>query len=73
MSKMASRFAAVTSEEISQINEEAVPEKNEEGDKIRYGIGIYRWDRWKWKMKFLVYKCKWSLSLLSFADKFINN
>ena len=47
MSKMASRFTAVTSEEISQINEEAVPEKNEEGDKIRYGIGIYRWDRWK--------------------------
>ena len=47
MSKMASRFAAVTSEEISQINEEAVPEKNEEGDNIRYGIGIYRWDRWK--------------------------
>ena len=42
ISKMASRFAAVTSEEISQINEEAVPEKNEEGDKIRYGIGIYR-------------------------------
>ena len=41
MSKMASQFAAVTSEEISQINEEAVPEKNE-GDKIRYGIGIYR-------------------------------
>ena len=27
MSKMASRFTAVTSEEISQINEEAVPEK----------------------------------------------
>ena len=27
---MASRFTAVTSEEISQINEEAVPEKNEE-------------------------------------------
>ena len=42
MSKMASRFAAVTSEEISQINEKAVPEKNEEGDNIRYGIGIYR-------------------------------
>ena len=42
MSKMAFRFAAVTSEEISQINEEAVPEKNEEGDKIRYGVGIYR-------------------------------
>ena len=40
--QMASQFAAVTSEEISQINEEAVPEKNEEGDKIWYGIGIYR-------------------------------
>ena len=40
--QMASQFAAVTSEEISQINEEAVPEKNEEGDKIWYGIDIYR-------------------------------
>ena len=39
---MASRFAAVTSEEISQINEQAVTGKNEEGDKILYGIGIYR-------------------------------
>ena len=51
MSKMASQFAAVTSEEISQINEEAVSEKNEEGDKIRY-LSM------RPVKKFLVYKCK---------------
>ena len=39
--KMASRFAAVSNEDISQINEKAVPEKKEEGDKIRFG-SFYR-------------------------------
>ena len=35
--KMTSRFVAVTSKEISQIIEQAVPEIHEEGDKIRFG------------------------------------
>ena len=34
-SKMSSRFAAVKNEEISQIIEEAVPDKQEEGKEIR--------------------------------------
>ena len=34
---MTSRFVAVTSKEISQIIEQAVPEIHEEGDKIRFG------------------------------------
>ena len=34
-SKMSSRFANVTNEEISQITEEAVPDKQEEGKEIR--------------------------------------
>ena len=43
LSKIVSRFAAVTSEEILEINvnEEAVPEKHEEGDEIWYG-SFYR-------------------------------
>ena len=36
-SKMASRFAAVTNKEISQIIKQAVPEIHEEGDEIRFG------------------------------------
>ena len=36
-SKMASRFAAVTNKEISQIIKQAVPEISEEGDEIRIG------------------------------------
>ena len=35
--KTASLFTAITNEEISQINEEAVPKIHEEGDKIRFG------------------------------------
>ena len=35
-SKMSSLFAAVTNEEISQIIEEAIPNKQEEGDKIQF-------------------------------------
>ena len=34
---MASRFAAVTSKEISQIIKQAVSEIHEEGDEIRFG------------------------------------
>jgi len=34
---MASRFTAAPNEDISQINETAVPEKHEEGDKVRFG------------------------------------
>ena len=37
-SKMSSLFAAVTNEEISQIIEEAVPNKQEEGDEIQFRI-----------------------------------
>ena len=37
-SKMYSLFAAVTNEEISQIIEEAVPNKQEEGDEIQFRI-----------------------------------
>ena len=37
-SKMSSLFAAVTNEEISQIIEEAVPNKQEEGDEIQCRI-----------------------------------
>ena len=59
---MASRFAAVTSEEISHINEEAVPEKNEEGDKIRYGIGIYRYERLNTGM---APTCNWRIKIVS--------
>ena len=36
-SKMASRFAAVTNKEISQIIKQAVPEIHEEGDEVRFG------------------------------------
>ena len=36
-SKMASRFAAVTNEEISQIIIQAFPDMHEEGEKIRCG------------------------------------
>ena len=36
-SEMASRFAAVTNKEISQIVERAVPKTHEEGDEIRFG------------------------------------
>ena len=35
---MSSLFAAVTNEEISQIIEEAVPNKQEEGDEIQFRI-----------------------------------
>ena len=35
--KTASLFAAITNDDISQINEEAVPEIHEKGDKIRLG------------------------------------
>ena len=38
---MASRAAALTNEEMSQIVEEAVTEKHEEGDEIRFG-SFYR-------------------------------
>ena len=40
---MASRFATVKNEEISQVNEEAVPKNRncEEGDEIRFG-SFYR-------------------------------
>ena len=34
---MLSRFAAVTNKEISQIIKQAVPEKHEEDDKVRFG------------------------------------
>ena len=34
--KTASLFAAITNDDISQINEEAVPEILEQGDKIRF-------------------------------------
>ena len=34
---MASRFAAVTNKEISQIIKQAVPEIHEEGDEVRFG------------------------------------
>ena len=34
---MASRFAAVTNKEISQIIKQAVPEKHEEGGEVRFG------------------------------------
>ena len=37
MSKMDSRFAAVTNKEISQIIKQAVPEIHKEGDEIRFG------------------------------------
>ena len=37
-SKMPSRFAAVTNEEISQLIKQAVPEILEEGDEVRFGI-----------------------------------
>ena len=37
-SKMSSLFAAVTNEETSQIIEEAVPNKQEEGDEIQFRI-----------------------------------
>ena len=37
-SKMSSLFAAVTNEEISQIIEEAVPNKQEGGDEIQFRI-----------------------------------
>ena len=33
--RTASLFAAITNDDISQINEEAVPEIHEKGDKIR--------------------------------------
>ena len=36
MSKMVSRFAAVTNKEISQIIKQAVPEIHKEGDEIRF-------------------------------------
>ena len=36
-SKMASRFAAVTNKEISQIIKQAVPEIHKEGDEVRFG------------------------------------
>ena len=35
-SKMSSLFAAVTNEEISKIMEEAIPNKQEEGDKTQF-------------------------------------
>ena len=34
---MASRFAAVTNKEISQIIKQAVPEIHKEGDEVRFG------------------------------------
>ena len=36
-SKMASRFAAITNKEISQIIKGAVPETHEDGEEIRFG------------------------------------
>lgn len=40
-SKMSSLFAAETNEEISQIIEEAVPNKQEEGDEIQFWIFLH--------------------------------
>ena len=37
VSKMPSRFAAVTNKEISQLIKQAVPEIHEEGDKVWFG------------------------------------
>ena len=37
MSKMVSRFAAVTNKEIPQLIKQAVPEIHKEGDEIRFG------------------------------------
>ena len=43
---MVSRFAGVTSKEISQIIKQAVSEIPEEGDKIRFGSSGLPWS-WK--------------------------
>ena len=77
---MASRFAAVTNKEISQIIKRAVPEIHEEGDEIRFERQVRPclFDlnlQMKPVKKFFVYKCKLSLSLafLYLADMFIYN
>ena len=38
--KMASRFASVTSEEITQINDEAVPENTKKATKL--GLAVFK-------------------------------
>ena len=38
--KMASRFASVTSEEITQINDEAVPENTKKATK--FGLAVFK-------------------------------
>ena len=64
---MASRFAAVTNKEISQIVEQAVPKIHEEGDEIRFGSFNRCSFASNLSMKpvenFFVYECKLSLSL----------
>ena len=78
---MASRFAAVTNKEISQIIKQDVPEIHDEGGEIWFGSfnrwsfvclpWICQWNRWKVS---LYKKCKFSLSLalLYLAEFFIN-
>ena len=76
---MASRFAAVTNKEISQIIKQAVPEIYEEGDEVRFGNFTgkalpSKLESMKPVKKFFVYKFKLSLSLalLYLVDFFIN-
>ena len=64
---MASRFAAVTNKEISQIIKQAVPEIYEEGDEVRFGNFTgkalpSKLESMKPVKKFFVYKFKLSLS-----------
>ena len=70
VSKMASRFAAVTKKEISQIIKQAVLKIHEESDISRFDLNLSM----KPVKKFFVCKCKLSLSLafLYLAELFIN-
>ena len=71
---MASRFAAVTNKEISQIIKQALLEIHEEGDKSRFG-SLNRWSfayETGEKVFCLQMQIKLSLRLLYLAELFIN-
>ena len=74
---MSSLFAAVTNEEISQIIEEAVPNKQEEGDEIQFRIFCTCLFNLNLSMKpvnkFYVSKRTLSLALLRLVNMYIKN
>ena len=79
--KWLSGLLPVANTEISQLNEEAVPNSTKKAKKFTYIGSFYRqifclfnlnFHEWNRQKRFLFYKCKLGLALLYSADMFIN-